>query len=182
MSLYGQHIPDCKLICCFWCCTYAFSGKSTSSETDHQTEIYIADVARTVGHIVLLRTWLTETPQHMRLKYNLIHFISTMSYIQILILNVNKDLNQAYNVHWKTILYNCDFHYIRYFSECRLKTGSVYTTKYEVPEKGLQNVFLTMRTGTLTHAPFLYIHIYKACLKGSVNGIRKQTKQKIQTK
>lgn len=96
----------------------------------------------------------------MRLKYNLIHFISTMSYVQILILNVNKDLNQAYNMHWKIILYNCDFHYVRCFSKRLLKTGSACTTKYEVPEREYQNVFLTMRTGTLTQTPFLYIYIY----------------------
>ena len=155
MSLYGQHIPDCKLISCFWRCSYAFSGKSTSSETDHQTEIYIADVTRTVGHIVLLRVWQTETPQHMRLKYNLIHIIS-----KILILDDNKDLNQAYNMHWKIIFYECDFHYIGCFSKRLSKTGSVCPTKYAVPEKEHQNVFLTMRTGTLNHTPFLCIYTY----------------------
>lgn len=51
----------------------------------------------------------------MRLKYNLIHFIPTMFYVQILILYVNKDLNHANNFQWKTILYNCDFHYFRCF-------------------------------------------------------------------
>jgi len=103
---------------------------------------------------------LIGTLQHVRLKYNFIHFISTMSYVQILILNVNKDLNQTYNMHWKIILYNCDFHYVRCFSKRLLKTGSACTTKYEVPEREYQNVFLTMRTGTLTQTPFLYIYIY----------------------
>jgi len=59
----------------------------------------------------------------------------------------------------KLFFYKRDFHYIGCFSKRLSKTGSVCPTKYEVPEKEHQNVFLTMRTGTLNHTPFLYIYI-----------------------
>lgn len=98
----------------------------------------------------------------MRLKYNPIHIISTMPCVHILILDVNKVPNRAYNWHWNIMLYNCDFRYFRCFSKTPLRNW-LYLHYQNVPlQTASKYIPDDSNSDTYQYTILVDIYVYKS--------------------